>query len=828
MTNLKKVIALTLASSLALSSVASAAFTDVSDIANEDAVTTLTALGVINGYTDGTFRPDNTVTRAEMAKMIFTIKNGGSDDASAFAGIYTEFSDVESHWAAGYIKFCENTGIIAGYTDGTFKPDEEVTGVEALKMALVALGYNAEKAGLTGTYWSQNTISKSVLTGLTDDVTNFAADCTRENAAQILYNALYADMVKWDSSSEDFVDKYSLVNKTLAEDAMSLVEYEGVVSKVGEDKVYITTYDGTSFAENDTSFDATEDYTADIGSFVTVLANSDKDVFGLKVDSDTKVVIDYIDNLDDSGDTYKDYEVETEDGETIDGFTKVEYDKIADANAYDKVIIAQNDIDDAVRVTVIPTNVGNVTYAGSEYIRVQFSTSNGSSAYYYADEIIADGIDTDDCYVTVTNSAFLGCSIIEIMDKQTGTVDGLKAESTAKRFSIDGTYYAILDGTVASYGDELTYVAIDNYIFWVTDATGDVDVSDYIFLAEAASAVTPTDSSVIGGDIAYWQAIIIDTDGNESTIKIAKNDGDDNAVDYDGAKPTVGLYTYDTDDGFYMLTAIDTADFEVDSDTGITADKFDEDNGEIDKIAISDDAIFFVSYDDGSEYELVTGAELKTWSEDDVQEVGAIFDIYVLEGSNSFEEIVLGTITIAGDELPGAATKLFGYVTGGSYQIQIDGDNYVVVKLFNGEEEVTYYTEGKLADFSISTGNAIWYTIDADGYITIKDLDDSNYTYGVFAVQAVTSSSVRFFVDPTDADAGYTSKYSIEDDTAIIFVDTANDDGIIGGVMSKAYQLNTDGEYVENVFAVIDEANAEVVAIYFDVNSEYEGAGICK
>ncbi|MFI3227418.1 MAG: S-layer homology domain-containing protein [Clostridia bacterium] len=869
MTNLKKVIALTLASSLALSSVASAAFTDTADVADDDAITTLSALSIINGYDDGTFRPDNTVTRGEMAKMIFTIKNGGSDDASAFEGIYTEFTDVEGHWASGYIKFCENTGIIAGYTDGTFLPDAEVTGVEALKMALVALGYNAEKAGLEGTYWSQNTISKAVLAGLTDDVTNFAADCTRENAAQILYNALYADMVKWDVDSEDFVDKYTLYTTTLAEDALNLVEYEGVVSAIGEDSVTIERFDDDQvpMTSNNVAvtkkFEAFEDYTENMGSYVTVLANSDSEVFGLKVDSDTLTVIDYIDNLDDDGED-TDYEVYDDNDNTIEGFTQAAYDLIDNANAYDKVIIAQNDFANAdneyVIVTVIPTNIGEVRYAGSEYISVQLSAYNTDlysksyQSFYYDDEIIDDGIDTDDCWVEVTYSKFLDCAVVEILEEQTGTVDATKyvagsTGATSKHFSIDGTYYAVTSGDSADYpsfGDEITFVAIDNYIFWITDVSSDVDVDDYIFVADVASAMTKDDGTSVSSGINYWNVVIIDTEGNESTVKIASEDADGDADDYDAVydeytAPALGLYTYDTDDDYYMLTGIVGADFDDCSEDVLVGTDFDEDDGEIKSLPISDDAIFFVTFDT-DDYDMVTGAEVKAWSEDDLSATDT-FDVYLMEGSSSFEEIVLGYIVIDSDELPGAAEKLYGYVTSSPYYVEIDGDDYITFKVFNGEEDVRYYAEGKLSDYTVfskylsdgssttatfAADDVICYSIDStDGdytFVTIEDVTKGG-TYDVFvgAVQAYSDSYVRFYSDVTTGSYGPETRYTIEDDTYIIYVDTDEADGIVGGSMTKAYQVEDENDvlyYQDNAFVVINSAD-EIVAIFFDVNSDY-------
>ena len=177
---------------------AGAAFTDSADITvDADVVDTLVALGVIDGYEDGSFRPDVTVTRAEMAKMIYIIRTGRSD-ASAYNDDATTFTDITSHWARGYIKYCQSMGIIAGKSTTSFDPDATVTTQEAAKMLLVTLGYNAEKAGLEGSTWGQKTTALADENGLLKDVNcGTTQGMPREYAAQLIYNAIDAPTVEW-------------------------------------------------------------------------------------------------------------------------------------------------------------------------------------------------------------------------------------------------------------------------------------------------------------------------------------------------------------------------------------------------------------------------------------------------------------------------------------------------------------------------------------------------------------------------------------------------------------------------------------------------------
>jgi hypothetical protein len=111
------------------------------DVAASDpscaAVRLLTALHVVSGYGDGTFRPDNSVTRAEFAKLLVLALGLPPAPAAAVA-----FPDVAGHWAArqGYLQTAVAVGALNGYPDGTFRPDASISRAEAVKVAVAALG----------------------------------------------------------------------------------------------------------------------------------------------------------------------------------------------------------------------------------------------------------------------------------------------------------------------------------------------------------------------------------------------------------------------------------------------------------------------------------------------------------------------------------------------------------------------------------------------------------------------------------------------------------------------------------------------------------------
>lgn len=93
----------------------------------EEAITTLVDEGIIGGYPDGTFKPENPVTRAEFAKMVaraFAIRPTGEP----------RFGDIRNDWAKGYITALAESGIASGYPDGTFKPERHITRAEMATM----------------------------------------------------------------------------------------------------------------------------------------------------------------------------------------------------------------------------------------------------------------------------------------------------------------------------------------------------------------------------------------------------------------------------------------------------------------------------------------------------------------------------------------------------------------------------------------------------------------------------------------------------------------------------------------------------------------------
>lgn len=237
MKNLKRLIALVAVFALALTTIASAAtYTDVKeDSAYYEAVETLSKLNIFTGYEDGTFQPDKTVTRAEMAALIARIQGYGD---SAETASVTKFSDVPStHWASGYI--ANATGIaIDGYPDGTFGPDNTVKYEQAVKMIMATLGYTVIANGKGG--YPMGYVSAAISAKVTEGVSGAAigADATRGMIAQLLVNAIDTPIVEqttWNNDGTGDYEKYdgtgNKAYKTLMSENLDVVKMKGVVTE---------------------------------------------------------------------------------------------------------------------------------------------------------------------------------------------------------------------------------------------------------------------------------------------------------------------------------------------------------------------------------------------------------------------------------------------------------------------------------------------------------------------------------------------------------------------------------------------------------------------
>ncbi|MDR0671026.1 MAG: S-layer homology domain-containing protein [Oscillospiraceae bacterium] len=187
---MKQILSLVLALALCAAPClpAGAVFSDTPDPDVHAAAALLQNLGVVAGYNDGGFHPGDTLTRAQFCKMAILLS--GLDDVASHTG-YTIFPDVKAeHWARGYVNAAVRAQkIIAGFPDGTFRPDVPVSFPQAVTILVRLLGYGDEDVGLD---WPRSYLDKAALLGLTQGLPTGRAEIDRGLGARLFCNALFA------------------------------------------------------------------------------------------------------------------------------------------------------------------------------------------------------------------------------------------------------------------------------------------------------------------------------------------------------------------------------------------------------------------------------------------------------------------------------------------------------------------------------------------------------------------------------------------------------------------------------------------------------------
>lgn len=239
----KRLAAAALSLSLLAPCAAEAQYADVpSDYPYAMSIDLLGQLGVLSGDEQGNFYPEDTLTRAEAAAMVFRMRTGQST-AAGYAG-ETGFSDVPAeHWAAGYINYCRESGIVGGYPDGTFRPDADVTDAKFVTMLVCALNLQrveiqTVKNEQTGAMESQRktttvypvgfmviAVDQTIDAGVTLEPN---APIQRGEAAHMLGRALFSAHYKNDPTDDDYV-KNGETYQTMAEGIWHLQRTTGVV-----------------------------------------------------------------------------------------------------------------------------------------------------------------------------------------------------------------------------------------------------------------------------------------------------------------------------------------------------------------------------------------------------------------------------------------------------------------------------------------------------------------------------------------------------------------------------------------------------------------------
>ena len=837
-----------LAFACAFTMFAGAAFTDQADIKATDAVDMLVALGVVDGFEDGSFQPNGTVTRAQMAKMIYVLRTGKSD-ASAYNNDKTSFTDINSHWAAGYIKYCQSLGIIAGKSNTKFDPNGKVTAQEAAKMLLVTLGYNAEKAGLVGSNWASKTNALADENGLLKDVnTSFTAACPRQYAAQLIYNTVFAPTVVWRDDAYQHTNVLDKDNQTVGEKYMNLVkETAGVLyacSEVeGKDYYTISTSAGQK-TYNKVPTDVSEL----LGQNVKVLVKHDNNgnydkAYGVYADEDSKILATgFVSGLETDGDKIKldGTSYKFDNGYSLD--TTLVYDTNKDtnavslrslANAADKTVVTptvaaskikliDNDgngkVDAAVKT---PVQVAKVTSVSKTSFSVKYLTAGVSNKTIdFDDAEVYDGIKKDD-FVTIIDDANRASdkSLVEKLDVVSTKVDSTRTNE-AKATGTDWYKLAVAkDGRVSvTSGNEYDLVIVGGVIVDADETAASTSTVAYI------ADVKDEAETTLGSKDITWKVGIYFQDGTNDEVKVSKIGGTKlkDVASYvnvmAGMKQKLVTYSK-LSDGTYDIKLVGDnnkvgMDWTAKVAVSTSSKNTNKDVYAVQKIgnkSVADDAYVFV--DTAKEVKVLTGKQINNWS--DEVKLAFTSNGMLTKDSNGIAYVKFATLISQNNEkVPGASKDtLYAYVVSDAYKTDVDGEDKAAYDVWTGTEVKTLIEDASAPSVSAVAGDVISYSENGNYADEIKKVGTEA------AITGYDKNNVTYRVDNTKNNV-YT--YELDDDCVFIAMNDDKNEGMEGSkdAVTTANEKTVSGVdyYVTNAYIVLNDDGDKIIAIVYDAD----------
>ena len=842
MRNLKKVLSLVLCMAMMLSIMvvgAGAAFSDQKEIKNTEAVDVCAALNIINGYTDGSFRPEGTITRAEACKMICVALNGGKEPVLGTSAV-ASFTDTKGHWAEGYIESCVAQGIVAGVGGGKFNPNGNVTGTQFAKMLLIALGYNADNEGYVGAAWEVEVNVDASAKGLYADLAGMdpSKALSRDNAAQMVWNALNAYEVEY---------KYNLVseNGQLVSKLVLQDKVDGSFKKITmlEDKyeaeTYVETFNGnydTGAASKEGQIDVGgKDFTYNfdlkyIGEEVKVVYKESKDgvdgvdnkdtIYGVYVTGETDVVYATSNDVKESG-TATDGKIKINDTKydvaaitataaaaasegpvvvitNYGGYDDVKAATTTDAEAKfvalgkqngDTIKFILNDDGEVAVAYVTKTVLENVTAVSSAKV-----TISGLGTIELKDNDVYSGIAKNDVvaitryYDTTAADAY---TVVEKADVVSGEVTSFKANESV---TIDGTVYKIYNKSAtmpSTVGGESGIQA------FTTSHIGE-KVDLYLVNGYVAAAVQTTES-------ASNYSLVINANGgsagnalNPLKIQVLDAQGDKHVlvVSDKGATPVVGdivTYTMSGDEAKITVEAAKSAAAQA------TADFYDKDAKTVEGTVTSANCVLFVQTEANGSTN--SDGTYKAYSIRNLKNISAAGKYYTTVEDDG--KIVAAYINLQSAPTGSTSDVVYGIVTEFVGVIEIDDINYNQYKIWAGEEIVANIEDGAAND-TLSVGTIYGFAPSSDR------LYDDNTAFA--SVSNASLSSVT--VDSTT----YTAD--------VVWVDSYDEAEQLLSYYTAVNVANADGLYTGNGQKVTKAVADDVVITYVDVDNDDAGEEI--
>ena len=825
MRNLKRALSLgltaTMISGLMVMGSSAASYADVTSKQNEEAIEVLKTVGIMTGDENGKFNPEAKVTRNEMAVVMCNLLDY---TVASYKGT-SPFTDVPE-WAEPYVAACYTNGITSGYDAKTYGGSDTVTTGQAALMLLKALGYFQYSADF-GSDWLVETTKNGSTAGLFDGVATGAKEAlTRNDVAQMVLNALEADLVKAEKNGSDVHvgdvvisggkatydartgtdSKYAKIDSTkvdgkytiqLGEDLYDgdLVKADGADDDFGRPSVKWT-YENKEIGTYADDADAV--YTA------TVEKQDLYDLVGSDVyndlkngDADFTVVVDGVAQKDVK---LSDYIVKNNDDDAG--------NKIIKEGATTEVFI-DDDSNDVV-ITVINSYVAQVDgdydkndeeleldILDEAFVDVK-DTTLSSDDFDYLDSYS----DEDYVLITVANKEIKTIDLAE-------TVEGkVTAYTEKKNVTVDGTKYeysknytdAVKEDSNLSYDLNDAYTLVLDANGYVIYTDGTAGHNDYVYVAKMDYAGGAKKS--LEGD-AYF------IDGTNKVITI-DNDDDFDARDYGN------WYSYnEKSNGKYELEAIptdkDTDTFYGSVSTSVNKGVVTENgkstvyvndtnttgSGKIDKVKANNDTIFVVNDDD--DVTAYTGIKNVPDITAKDSKNGAVTVAVVMD--DDYADVVYiysADMSISGD----SGDRVYLLEEGPNASVDKDDNKYYEYDaIVNGE-----ITTVKATDKNLKIGLYQNVSYDENGYMDDQDLVKGTSDDDFKAYEKITEISYKAGVlslNKNDVVLADSYKIFVNDDG----------DGKTTTPSSLAKNFGVDGTYSESVF-VFEDDNDEAVEVY--------------
>ena len=787
---LSLVLALVMTMSLVTVSAGAKDFTDNSKINYEEAVEVMSTLGVVGGYTDGTFKPQGTLTRGAAAKIICNLILG-TTTADALTADAAPYKDVATtNVFAPYIAYCAKERIISGYADGTFRPGNTLTGYAFMKMLLGALGLQADKEGYTGPNWSisvaKRALSKDVAldNGLKGEF-NGAKAATREEACLYALNMLKAGTFSYPNDNTVIVGNVSVSTSAKAEQDKKTPYYETVFKNLHANNtsdafgrpatrwdykgVKIGTYAKTpdltyvgSQKINDIYADlnmSTKDTTANLYvngvSFDTAKNGKDAATFTVSKDNDTK--------LDKLGGT----------ADKIGNGTLIEVYRNDDNNHVDVIAMSVyagkiTDVKDATSkkdaYVVVDTDSTIVDF--NDEFETEAFAEDDVVAFTYADGEIQTMYKMESVSGELTK---------KVIDKS------LTLGDTTYKYGKEKTFNGTSEAGLTNKSSYDVYVDANGFALYIEE-TG-ANVSDYALLLN------------INGDATNWingnRAKLVFADGSVKTVDTDK----DYSTAYDADDLPLLVRVKANSDGEYKLSG----SYESKGVPALENKKLTADG----KTVNTDSKTIFVINKNGepAKFNVYTGiknapeiVDAAKTAETYVYSKGGVAKVVYITGvatTNSSKDITF----IAGKSASklNAATDTAAYYV---YNAVVKGEVTSVMIMAKADENGNVQSDAQINNPG-ELDNVIWFS-------TTADSDDIIY-------KASTTSTKG--VDVYSADG--VKKVSADEVIVGTMVNGVKGDGANMSMASdvKVYTINDDGD-IEAISASAIKTNSEASVIY--------------